>query len=121
MLFSNATSSKKETKKDNKKMSTFSAAKIGMKLKEKAQKTQKKSLSTNSSTKDQMTSTKNGIEQHNNETSTSNNVGSTEVQNNTIAAANEKSVPTSPTLKTPPTTSPSGEILLNMLIFACRK
>ena len=102
-------------------MSTFSAAKIGMKLKEKAQKTQKKSLSTNSSTKDQMTSTKNGIEQHNNETSTSNNVGSTEVQNNTNAAAAEKSVPTSPTLKTPPTTSPSGKLLLNMLLIAYRK
>ena len=118
---SNATSTKKETKKENKKLSTFSVAKVGMKLKEKAQKTQKKSVSANTTTKDQMTSTKNGIEQHNNESSTSNNVGSTEVQNNTNAAVAEKSVPTSPTLKTPPTTSPSGEILLKLQFITCGK
>ena len=102
LLNSTATSTKKETKKENKKMSTFSVAKYGMKLKEKAQKTHKKSLSPNSSTKDQMTSPKNGIEQHN-ETTTSPNAGSSEVHNNVPHTISGTTVP-SPTVKTPPVT-----------------
>ena len=90
-------------------MSTFSVAKYGMKLKEKAQKTHKKSLSPNSSTKDQMTSTKNGIEPHN-ETTTSTNTGSSEVQNNATNTISGTSVP-SPTVKAPPMTTPQGKLL----------
>ena len=46
-----------ETKKDNKKMSTFAVAKIGMKLKEKAK---KKSLSSSASAKDSITTVEGG-------------------------------------------------------------
>ena len=88
-----------------------------MKLKEKAQKTQKKSVSANATAKDQMTSTKNGIEKQNNETTTSTNIGISEVQNNGCPSATGASVP-SPTIKTPPTTITSGD--LTMIIFgAC--
>ena len=48
---------KTETKKENKKMSTFAVAKIGMKLKEKAK---KKSLSSSASTKDPITTIEGG-------------------------------------------------------------
>ena len=112
MQSSNATSTKKETKKENKKLSTFSVAKVGMKLKEKAQKTQKKSVSANATAKDQMTSTKNGIEKQNNETTTSTNIGTSEVQNNGSPSATGASVP-SPTIKTPPTTITSGDLTMN--------
>ena len=93
-------------------MSTFSVAKVGMKLKEKAQKTQKKSVSANATAKDQMTSTKNGIEKQNNETTTSTNIGTSEVQNNGSPSATGASVP-SPTIKTPPTTITSGDLTMN--------
>ena len=92
-------------------MSTFSVAKVGMKLKEKAQKTQKKSVSANATAKDQMTSTKNGIEKQNNETTTSTNIGTSEVQNNGSPSATGASVP-SPTIKTPPTTIISGDFTM---------
>ena len=54
---STSISMKTETKKDNKKMSTFAVAKIGMKLKEKAK---KKSLSSSASTKDPITTIEGG-------------------------------------------------------------
>ena len=109
LVNSNATSIKKETKKENKKLSTFSVAKVGMKLKEKAQKTQKKSVSANTTTKDQMTSTKNGIEKHNNETTTTTSIGNSEVQNNASPPTTGASVP-SPTIKTPPSTIPLSKL-----------
>ena len=59
---------KTETKKENKKMSTFAVAKIGMKLKEKAK---KKSLSSSASTKDPITTIEGGaVNEPKNEIST---------------------------------------------------
>ena len=104
---STATSNKKEAKKENKKMSTFAVAKIGMKLKEKAQKTQKNSLQSPFSTKEPVISTKNGIDP-NNEMITTPNTGAPEAMNNSAPVSVNSSI-VSPLLKNPTTTNPAGK------------
>ena len=91
-------------------MSAFAVAKIGMKLKEKAQKTQKKSLSPISSTKDQMTSTKNGIEEQN-EISTSSNIAATKAPNNStpVSISASTTQPTKITVTGDPSTGKKFE------------
>ena len=76
---------KTETKKDNKKMSTFAVAKIGMKLKEKAK---KKSLSSSTSTKDPITPIEGGAvnEPKNEISTTTSGVTETIVINSSISS-----------------------------------
>ena len=88
-------------------MSTFAVAKIGMKLKEKAQKTQKKSLASPLSTKEQIISTKNGIDQDNDMPSTSNIVSPETANNSTTTSINVSS--TSPLIKSPTAVNPAGK------------
>ena len=90
-------------------MSMFTVAKIGMKVKEKAQKTQKNSSASPLSTKDQIASTKNGIEQ-NNEMPSTTNIGASETANNsTPTSINASSVST--LIKTPTSGNPAGKYI----------
>ena len=90
---------KTETKKENKKMSTFAVAKIGMKLKEKAK---KKSLSSSASTKDTITPIEGGaVNEPKNEIST--------VANGATEAIAVNSFTSSPTIT--PLVSQSTETL----------
>ena len=90
-------------------MSAFAVSKIGMKLKEKAQKTQKNSSASPLSTKDQIISTKNGIQQNNEMPSTS-YIGASETANNsTPSSINASSA--SPLIKTSAAVNPIGKLL----------